>query len=67
MCFDYVVNLCDPDNSEADEQQKHAEPQVQSNVMSYTGIALPNMNYATSTQLGAENAVVLFETKVFLY
>ncbi|XP_022885534.1 nuclear transcription factor Y subunit A-7-like isoform X4 [Olea europaea var. sylvestris] len=45
------------DNSEADEQQKHAEPQVQSNVMSYTGIALPNMNYATSTQLGAENAV----------
>ncbi|KAL2467416.1 Nuclear transcription factor Y subunit A-7 [Abeliophyllum distichum] len=45
------------DNSEADEQQKHSEPQIQSNVTNHPGIALTNMNYATPAQLGAGNAM----------
>ncbi|CAA2934435.1 uncharacterized protein LOC111386575 isoform X1 [Olea europaea var. sylvestris] len=45
------------DNSEAYEQQKYSEPQIQSNATSHSGTAFPNMNYAMPAQLSAENAV----------
>ncbi|KAL3851528.1 hypothetical protein ACJIZ3_013410 [Penstemon smallii] len=49
------------DNSEADEQQKHTEPQIQSsspaNGMPHHGIASPTMHYAAPAQLGVGNAM----------
>ncbi|CAI9788012.1 unnamed protein product [Fraxinus pennsylvanica] len=46
-------------NSEADEQRKYSETQIQSDATSHSGIAFPNMNYAMPAQLGAENAVLM--------
>ncbi|KAJ6770204.1 NUCLEAR TRANSCRIPTION FACTOR Y SUBUNIT A-7 [Salix purpurea] len=61
--FNYDNNIfksCFPDNSEADEQQKHSEPQVQSsspaNALAHPGISPPNVQYATP-QLGAGHAM----------
>ncbi|KAH8494192.1 hypothetical protein H0E87_020818 [Populus deltoides] len=49
------------DNSEAGEQQKHPEPQVQTssaaNALAHPGISPPNFQYATP-QLGAGHAMV---------
>lgn len=51
------------DNSEAGEQQKHSESQIQSSSpvtgISNHGIATPNVQYAAPPQLGAGHAVVL--------
>lgn len=66
MCFDYRINWCYADNSEAYEQQKYSEPQIQSNATSHSGTAFPNMNYAMPAQLSAENAVVLFDSLFLL-
>lgn len=52
-----------PDNSEADEPQKHSELQVQSSSpaagASHPGSAAANIPYATPPQLGAGHAMVL--------
>ncbi|CAL5426272.1 unnamed protein product [Camellia sinensis] len=49
------------DNSEADEQQKYSEAQVQSpplvTGMSHPGIATPNVPYVAPPQLGSGNAL----------
>uniref|UniRef100_A0A2N9J6M1 Nuclear transcription factor Y subunit n=1 Tax=Fagus sylvatica TaxID=28930 RepID=A0A2N9J6M1_FAGSY len=50
------------DNSEADEQQKHSESQIQSSSpatgMSHPGITTTNVQYPTPPQLGAGPAMV---------
>lgn len=50
---------CCPDNSEADEQQKHSESQIHATGMSLSGITTPNAQYPTPPQLGAGHAMVL--------
>ena len=63
LMFNYDNNIfksCIPDKTEADEQQKHSEPQVQSspaNALAHPGISPPNVQYATP-QLGAGHAMV---------
>ncbi|KAA8514834.1 hypothetical protein F0562_018013 [Nyssa sinensis] len=54
-----VHNLSD--NIEADEQQEHLEIQSSSpaNGMSHPGITTPNVQYATTPQLGHGNAMAL--------
>ncbi|KAJ4849722.1 hypothetical protein Tsubulata_036156 [Turnera subulata] len=54
-----VHNLSD--NSEAEEQQKHSDPQVQSpssgTLVPQPGISTPGVQYATAPQLGAGHAM----------
>jgi hypothetical protein len=73
LMFNYDNNIifksCFPDNSEAGEQQKHSEPQVQTssaaNALAHPGISPPNFQYATP-QLGAGHAMVFSTEQNFV-
>lgn len=62
-------NIC-TDNSDADEQRKHPESQLQSSTpamgMSHPSITTPNVQYATH-QVGAGHAMVLYLQHLSLF